>query len=57
MQVTQYVHDKVIAQRLINPGKFQNVSVIRANAMKFLTNFFEKGQVRRIPPGVKLLAS
>lgn len=26
-------------------GGFQNVSVLRANAMKFLPNFFEKGQV------------
>lgn len=48
MQVTQYVHDKILAQRLIHPGKFQNVSVIRANAMKFLTNFFEKGQLKKL---------
>jgi tRNA (guanine-N7-)-methyltransferase len=27
------------------PGEFGNVSVIRANAMKHLPNFFEKGQV------------
>jgi tRNA (guanine-N7-)-methyltransferase len=26
------------------PGGFQNVSVVRANAMKFLPNFFNKGQ-------------
>jgi tRNA (guanine-N7-)-methyltransferase len=26
---------------------YDNVSVLRANAMKFLPNFFEKGQVRR----------
>ena len=26
------------------PGGFQNVSVVRANAMKFLPNFFDKGQ-------------
>jgi tRNA (guanine-N7-)-methyltransferase len=48
VQVTAYVHDKIAAQRLIHPGKFQNVSVIRGNAMKFLTNFFEKGQVGRL---------
>ncbi len=29
------------------PGQYQNVSVIRANAMKHLPNFFEKGQVGR----------
>lgn len=27
-------------------GGFENVSVIRANAMKFLPNFFQKSQVR-----------
>ncbi|KAJ9094644.1 hypothetical protein QFC19_007857 [Naganishia cerealis] len=30
------------------PGEFQNVSVIRANAMKHLPNFFEKGQLTKI---------
>jgi tRNA (guanine-N7-)-methyltransferase len=27
-------------------GGYQNVSVVRANAMKFLPNFFQKDQVR-----------
>lgn len=27
------------------PGGFQNISVIRGNAMKFLPNFFKKGQL------------
>ena len=26
-------------------GGYQNISVVRTNAMKFLPNFFEKGQV------------
>ncbi|TIC30935.1 gamma-glutamyltranspeptidase [Wallemia mellicola] len=29
-------------------GGYQNASVIRANAMKFLPNFFEKGQLKKI---------
>ena len=29
-----------------NGYAYGNVSVLRANAMKFLPNFFEKGQVR-----------
>lgn len=41
--VTQYVADKITACR--QQGGHQNVSVIRANAMKFLPNFFEKAQV------------
>ena len=62
VQVTQFVHDKIIALRHNNEGQYQNLSVIRcarghflghqadltgprANTMKFLPNFFEKGQV------------
>ena len=29
-------------------GAYQNASVIRANAMKFLPNFFHKGQLKKI---------
>lgn len=50
VQVTQYVQDRVAALRTTSatstsestPGGFQNVSVVRANAMKFLTNYFDK---------------
>jgi len=30
------------------PGGYQNVSVLRANAMKFLPNFFERGQLSKL---------
>ena len=36
----------VLPPTKLAPGGYNNVSVIRANAMKFLPNFFEKGQVR-----------
>ncbi|KAF9516909.1 hypothetical protein BS47DRAFT_1436689 [Hydnum rufescens UP504] len=47
--VTQYVADRITALRLRNslaydPPESENVSVVRANAMKFLPNFFNKGQ-------------
>jgi tRNA (guanine-N7-)-methyltransferase len=50
VQVTQYVHDRIAALRAtstpqICPGSYQNVSVIRANAMKFLPNFFPKASL------------
>ena len=48
VQVTNYVEDKIHALRIQHPGQYQNVSVIRSNAMKFLPNFFEKGQVRAL---------
>lgn len=50
MQVTQYVEDRISALRATSsvastpdtPGPYQNVSVVRANAMKFLPNYFPK---------------
>lgn len=51
MQVTQYVEDRITALRatssaslssIPSPGPYQNVSVVRANAMKFLPNYFPK---------------
>lgn len=54
--VTAYVSDRIAASRQAQkllpadseerlPGGFQNVSVIRANSMKHMPNFFAKGQV------------
>jgi len=48
MNVTQYVHDKIVALRKSNAGQYDNVSVIRANSMKFMPNFFEKGQLSKM---------
>jgi tRNA (guanine-N7-)-methyltransferase len=49
VQVTEYVQDRIVALRATNPaatpsepGPYQNVSVVRANAMKFLPNYFDK---------------
>lgn len=36
------------ATKTILPGAYKNVSVIRANAMKHLPNFFAKGQLTKI---------
>ena len=51
VQVTQYVEDRIIALR--NKHKddkvnFQNISVLRGNAMKFLPNFFQKAQLSKM---------
>ena len=54
--VTQYVSDRIAAARQLQTslpddseekvtGGYQNVSVIRANSMKHIPNFFSKGQV------------
>lgn len=57
--VTAYVNDRILATRQAQTqmpagsakkaqGGYQNVSVIRANSMKHMPNFFAKGQVRLI---------
>ncbi|CCF58419.1 hypothetical protein KAFR_0E02670 [Kazachstania africana CBS 2517] len=48
VQVTNYVEDRIIALRNNHIGKYQNVNVIRGNAMKFLPNFFEKAQLEKM---------
>jgi tRNA (guanine-N7-)-methyltransferase len=57
VQVTQYVEDRIAALRATSseaftstntpttPTAYQNVSVVRANAMKFLPNYFSKHSV------------
>ncbi|CAG8528036.1 7342_t:CDS:2 [Racocetra persica] len=47
VKVEEYVREKIIALRLQHPGQYQNISIIRMNVMKFLPNFFEKGQARK----------
>ncbi|KAK9461419.1 putative methyltransferase-domain-containing protein [Lipomyces oligophaga] len=50
VQVTQYVEDRIIALRQQHAGepKYNNIAVLRANAMKFLPNFFHKGQLEKM---------
>lgn len=47
-QVTEYVQQRIQALRVqhADTGAYANISVVRANSMKFLPNFFEKHQAR-----------
>jgi len=49
-QVTEYVQERIKALRIQNEGSrlYQNAACLRANAMKFLPNFFKKYQLRKI---------
>lgn len=49
-QVETYVHEKIRALRHTEQesGQYDNISVLRANAMKFLPNFFHKGQLKKM---------
>ncbi|KZT02903.1 putative methyltransferase [Laetiporus sulphureus 93-53] len=52
VQVSQYVHDRIAALRATStpsaataqasPGPYQNISIVRANSMKFMPNYFRK---------------
>ncbi|CAM0138508.1 tRNA (guanine-N(7)-)-methyltransferase (tRNA(m7G46)-methyltransferase) [Umbelopsis sp. WA50703] len=48
LKVEEYVYERIKALRAQNPGQYQNVSIMRMNAMKFLPNFFEKGQLTKM---------
>ncbi|KAF8650995.1 hypothetical protein AX16_004981 [Volvariella volvacea WC 439] len=55
VQVSQYVRDRISALRVANssaentavasPSPYQNVSIVRANAMKFFPNYFPKNSL------------
>lgn len=47
-KVTEYVKERILALRETNPGQYQNVSVVRTNSMKYIPNFFEKGQLSKM---------
>eukprot|EP00002_Diphylleia_rotans_P028270 TRINITY_DN5708_c0_g1_i1.p1 TRINITY_DN5708_c0_g1~~TRINITY_DN5708_c0_g1_i1.p1 ORF type:complete len:216 (-),score=57.17 TRINITY_DN5708_c0_g1_i1:76-723(-) len=46
--VQEYVRLRIDKLREENAGQYQNVSVLQTNAMKFLTNYFEKGQIKKV---------
>lgn len=54
VQVTQYVEDRIAALRLSHsippdgPPPYGNISVVRANAMKFLPNYVQKAQLSKL---------
>ncbi|GAB2233365.1 hypothetical protein Droror1_Dr00002587 [Drosera rotundifolia] len=47
-KVTEYVKERILALRSTNPGQYQNVSVVRTNSMKYIPNYFEKGQLSKM---------
>lgn len=47
-KVTEYVKERILSLRVANPGQYQNVSVVRTNSMKYIPNYFEKGQLLKM---------
>ncbi|CAE1325128.1 trmB [Acanthosepion pharaonis] len=48
VKVSDFVKERIKALRQIHPGKYQNIACIRSNAMKYLPNFFSKGQLSKM---------
>lgn len=47
-KVTEYVKERILALRTGNPGQYKNISVVRTNSMKYIPNYFEKGQLKKM---------
>ncbi|KAG0479727.1 hypothetical protein HPP92_010364 [Vanilla planifolia] len=47
-KVTEYVKERILALRASNPGQYDNISVVRTNSMKYLPNYFCKGQLSKM---------
>ncbi|XP_069509457.1 tRNA (guanine-N(7)-)-methyltransferase [Ambystoma mexicanum] len=48
VKVSDYVRDRIQSLRASHPGQYQNIACIRSNAMKYLPNFFKKGQLSKM---------
>ncbi|CAH0555011.1 unnamed protein product [Brassicogethes aeneus] len=48
VKVSDYVMDRIAALRSQNPNDYQNVACLRTNAMKYLPNYFKKGQLTKM---------
>ncbi|GIL92891.1 hypothetical protein Vretimale_14797 [Volvox reticuliferus] len=47
-KVTAYVRERIASLRREHPGSYRNASVLRTNAMKYLPNYFKKGQLTKM---------
>ena len=48
LQVSEYVKERIAALRREQPGSFGNIACARTNAMKFLPNYFARGQLEKM---------
>lgn len=48
VKVSDYVRDRIISLRDSELGSYQNIACLRSNAMKYLPNFFSKGQLSKM---------
>lgn len=48
IKVSDFVMDRIRALRIAQPGDFGNVACLRTNAMKYLPNYFSRGQLKKL---------
>lgn len=48
VKVSDYVSDRIAALRSQNVEQYQNIACLRTNAMKYLPNYFHKGQLKKM---------
>ncbi|XP_031781602.1 tRNA (guanine-N(7)-)-methyltransferase [Nasonia vitripennis] len=48
VKVSDYVMDRIEALRSQHPGQYGNIACVRTNAMKYLPNYFHKGQLKKM---------
>lgn len=48
VKVSDYVRDRIQSLRASELGSYQNIACLRSNAMKYLPNFFSKGQLSKM---------
>lgn len=48
VKVSDYVISKITALRSQCPGQYENIACVRTNAMKYLPNYFKKGQLTKM---------
>lgn len=48
VKVSDYVQDRIAALQHNHPQQYTNIAVLRTNAMKYLPNFFQKGQLLKM---------
>ncbi|XP_032296957.1 tRNA (guanine-N(7)-)-methyltransferase [Coturnix japonica] len=48
LKVWDFTRERIRALRAANPGRYQNVACVRANAMKHLPHLFRKGQLSKM---------
>mmetsp|Transcript_10174 Transcript_10174/g.21203 ORF Transcript_10174/g.21203 Transcript_10174/m.21203 type:complete len:273 (-) Transcript_10174:2-820(-) len=47
-KVSEYVKERIEALRKTTPGQYDNCTCVRTNSMRYMPNYFEKGQLTKL---------